>query len=143
MSGTYRELHHPADLLLEVHGSGLGQLAENALFALYDSVVEVDAVELRETVTLTGNGADAAHALRALLAEALFMIDAEGFLGATARVEVRTEGETVALRAAVWGERLDRARHELKAEVKAVTYHLLTVREDAPGAWRATFLLDV
>ncbi|MHB0980940.1 MAG: archease [Thermoleophilia bacterium] len=143
MAGSYRILHHPADLLLEVHGGGLGQLAENALFALYDSVVEVDAVELKERAALGGDGADAAQALRALLAEALFLIDAEGFLGGAARVEASTEGDTVALRAGVWGEHLDQARHELKAEVKAVTYHRLTVQEDAPGAWRATFLLDV
>lgn len=143
MAGSYRELHHPADLLLEVHGGELGQLAEHALYALYDSVVHVDTVEPKERVDLVGSGAGAAQALRALLAEALFLIDVEGFLGAAATVETSTEGDMVELRAAVWGERLDRDRHELKAEVKAVTYHRLAVQEDAPGAWRATFLLDV
>lgn len=143
MSGSYRELDHPADLLLEVRGGSLEQLVENSLFALYDAVVDVDAVKPVERIELEASGSDAAEAVRALLAEALFLLDTTGFVGAAARAEVSSGSGTLAVRSSVWGERLDRRRHGLKAEVKAVTYHRLAVGRDARGAWTATFLLDV
>lgn len=47
------------------------------------------------------------------------------------------------VRAELWGESLDRERHELLAEVKAVTYHRLQAEAHPAGSWRAAVLLDV
>jgi len=41
------------------------------------------------------------------------------------------------------GETLDRRRHTLLTEVKAVTYHQLAVETVPEGGWRATLLFDV
>jgi len=47
------------------------------------------------------------------------------------------------LRAHIWGERIDPARHHPAVEVKAATYFGLSVREDPPGRWVAECVLDV
>ncbi len=47
------------------------------------------------------------------------------------------------VKACVFGEKADKAVHNLLTEVKAVTYHQLDVSRDDDGGWRATVLLDV
>ena len=146
----YRDLDHPADVWLEVRGRNLAHLAENALFALFDTMIAVADVAPELTVRVEGSGDDPAQALRALLAEALFLFDAAGFAAAGARVEEPSVSDTghhgrtpTVLRATLWGEPLSPERHETRTEVKAVTHHLLAVTEDAEGGWRASVLLDV
>lgn len=141
-AAAYRVLEHPADLWLEVFGVGLPQLFEHGLLALYDNLVAPSAVRLTESRTAAAQGATAVDALRALLAEALFLFDTEGFLAAGARVTVG-EGVPITARAELYGEPLDRDRHELLAEVKAVTFHRLQAEAHPDGSWRATVLLDV
>lgn len=141
----YRELDHPADLWLEVWGDGLPSLAENALFALYDTMVSTEDVATHDTAELSGVGAEPAEALRSLLAEALFLFDTQRFAAAGARVTVEIQAETgqTLLRATLWGETLRGDRHRLKTEVKAVTHHLLQVVDEREEGWRATLILDV
>ena len=141
-AAAYRVLDHPADLWLELYGARLPQLFEHGLLALYDNLVALSGVRLTASRTVEAQGASAADALRALLAEALFLFDTEGFLAAGARVTVEA-GAPITVRAVLCGEPLDRERHELLAEVKAVTYHRLQAEAHPDGSWRATVLLDV
>jgi SHS2 domain-containing protein len=46
------------------------------------------------------------------------------------------------LSARLAGERLDYDRHEFETEIKAVTYHQLTVRQEN-GRWSARVIFDV
>jgi SHS2 domain-containing protein len=170
MSGACAELDHPADIWLEIMGPDLPQLFENALYAFYRQIVDVKTIAPDCEVAIEAVGNSVESALRALLAEALFRFETEGFLAAGAAVTVEPAGrasppadsaagvapgpeatpERVAsaapgLRATarLWGERADRSRHELLAEVKAVTYHQLTATQLPEGGWRATVLFDV
>jgi SHS2 domain-containing protein len=56
------------------------------------------------------------------------------------RVTVADHGHAV--HAALKGEAIDPSKHELSADVKAVTLHGLTVEHNATG-WRAQVTLDV
>ena len=118
------------------------------LVALYDNLVALPDVRETESRTVAAAGDSVADALRALLAEALFLFDTQGFLAAGATVTVEggasvEEGVPTAVRAELYGEPLDRDRHELLAEVKAVTFHRLQAEALPDGGWRATVLLDV
>ena len=67
------------------------------------------------------------------------------------RFEISIEGLTVdgpgdrsiLLRAAVWGEHLEIAKHQPAAEVKAASYCELAVRRDPDGQWLAQCVVDV
>lgn len=140
---VYRELEHPADRFLEVWAPDLEGLLVRALYALYTTMVEPRAVVARDTLRLHAEGIDPSELLRAVLAEALYRFDAGGFVaaGATARVAQDVQGWSGDVDLA--GETLDRSRHTTLSEVKAVTYHRLSVRPDDGSGWHATFILDL
>jgi SHS2 domain-containing protein len=161
---AYSEREHPSDLFLEIHGRDPAELAENALFAFYDQIVELEGFEAQGEVTLEASGHGLDEALRSLLAEALFRFETEGFVAiggnvAAQRGSAAAGGGSAAagggsaatrdvaepqwrLSADLWGENADRSRHTLLHEVKAVTYHQLGAVETG-GAWKATVLLDL
>lgn len=166
---VYAELDHPADLFLEITGSDLPKLFENALFALYDQVAVLAGFEARRELPITVWEASLPDALRALLAEALYLFETEGFVAVGAEVNVDTAGGPgesagdrrcvgardgrsgaagdgtgyLRVTARLWGENADKRRHALSTEVKAVTYHQLAVARTLGGGWRATVLFDV
>ena len=157
MSGAYVELDHPADIFLEIRGPDFPRLFENALYAFYDHVVELGSVNPHRELLLQVSAPSAAEALRRLLTEALYHFETEGFVGAAAAVEVASaDGSAEAARTAnaqdlagmqvkahVFGEKADKALHNLLTEVKAVTYHQLEVSGRDDGGWTARVLLDV
>jgi SHS2 domain-containing protein len=156
--GVYRELEHPADLLLEINGLDLAALFENALFAFYDQAAELQGFAANREVSIAVQGTSPADALRALLSEALYRLETEGFVAVGAEVKIETDtssgrvgtqtGETgpdtggVQAVARLWGENTA-DRHTLATEIKAVTYHQLALERMADGTLRATVLFDV
>jgi SHS2 domain-containing protein len=142
--GAYADLNHPADVFLEVWGKGLSELFENALFALYDHLAELEDFETGRNETITVEEADPAAALRALLSEALYRFAAHKFVAIRAKIEVKTTATSqVRVEAHLSGETIDERRHTLIDEIKAVTYHQLSVEAQPEGGWRATVLFDV
>lgn len=142
--GVYAELDHPADAFVEIWGSGLPELFENALFTLYDHVADIGGFETERTETITVEGPSPADALRSLLTEALYRFATEGFVAAAAQVEVQGQtGHALRVTAVLHGETVDRTRHSLATEVKAITYHRLAVEPAPSGGWRATLVFDV
>jgi SHS2 domain-containing protein len=141
---VYAELQHPADLFLEIWGRDLPALFENALFALYDQLAELEGFESRRKETITVQASSPGDALRALLSEALYHFATDGFVAARAEVNVQTPAaDEVRVDADLHGENVDKRRHTLLTEIKAVTYHQLSVETVPEGGWRATVLLDV
>ena len=160
-SAAYAELEHPSDLFLEIRGHDLPRLFENALFAFYDQIAEIQGFEARRELALRVRAPGLEEALRSLLSEALFQFDTEGFVAAGGHVTVKgragdrpdpaRDGASGQAQAAVgdwrvvarlWGDRAHRERHTLLHEVKAITYHRLEVRRTDTG-WKATILLDL
>jgi SHS2 domain-containing protein len=72
------------------------------------------------------------------LRELLYHFDAEHLLFGTFEVQVRKDGLT----ASAWGEPLDRSRHNMEHEVKAITYHGLRV-EKVGDVWEAEVIVDI
>jgi SHS2 domain-containing protein len=145
MSGAYTELEHPADLFLEIRGRDLDELFENALYAFYSQVADLEKVEGRNVASLDVRESSLDEALRTLLAEALYRFDIEEFIAVAARVTVQTDRADgdVRVTARLWGGRPERQPGSLSTEVKAVTYHRLAVTQTSGGGWRATVLFDV
>ena len=158
--GVYEELEHPADLFLLISGSDLPGLFENALFALYDQMAVLSGFEARQEIVIDAKETSLAEALRALLVEALYRFAVGGFIavGAEVDVDAPTTAEDssdiagsgadaapadVRVSAQLWGETADKRRHTLLTEIKAVTFHRLSVARAPDGTWRATVLLDI
>src|SRR6267378_804706 len=115
---------HTADLGLRVRAPDLDTLFAEAAEALSAVLVEErDTVRATMRVEVYLTGTDRELLLFDWLKELLYHFDSEHLL--FGKFEVKLDGGS--LTATAWGEPLDRNRHVLEHEVKAITYHGLSV----------------
>ena len=76
-----------------------------------------------------------------LLQEIIFLKDAEQLLLRIESVEIGYDG-LYFLKAIGRGEQIDRGKHELIVDVKAVTLHMFKVEQTLRG-WDAFIILDI
>ncbi len=140
--GTVETFDHTADVGLRITGTDLDDLFRTAAEGVFDYIVaNRDAVRVasREPVALTADGA--LDLLVAWLNELIFRCETKHTLYTLFEVLVAGDGRS--LRAEVGGEPIDRDRHELDHEVKAVTHHALDLHADERGGWVAEVILDI
>ena len=135
----YETFDHTADLGLRVRAADLGTLFTEAAEALFAAIVEdPSTIRPAQAVEVRLQAEDREYLLFDWLKALLYHFDAEHLLFRRFEVKV-TEG---GLEGRAWGEPLDRARHELSHEVKAITYHGLRV-EQTPAGWEAEVIVDI
>ena len=135
----YEVFDHTADVGLRIRApdrSSLFAEAARALFSLV--VVNLDAVQAVEERHYELAGEQDEYLLFDWLSELLYTFETEHLLLSEFQVELSPEG----LRATCRGERVDRSRHELDHEVKAITYHGLKVERSGEG-WLAEVIVDI
>ncbi len=127
-------LDHTGDIGIEVRAGSREALFAEAAAALFEILAEkpVDSRGTPESLPIPGG--DPAEALRDFLAELLYRFSMErkmyvGFAAGSGTVE------------AAW-EPYDAARHPLRTELKAVTWHQLEVTREN-DAWSARVIFDV
>jgi SHS2 domain-containing protein len=130
---------HTADLGLRIHAPDLNALFADGGQALLSVIVsDSNTVEPRDRLTVRVAGTDLEYLFVDWLDELLFLFESKRFLAS----EFETQLDDTGISATVRGEPCDPARHALAHEVKAVTYHGLTVEQSADG-WRAEVILDI
>lgn len=135
----YETFEHTADVGLRIRAGNLSKLFQDAGRALFSViVVNLDTVRPLQEVTLRVEADDREELLHDWLAELLYTFDAEHMLFSSFQVALGETGLTATAR----GERFDEDRHELDAEVKAITYHGLKLVEEN-GGWLAEVIVDL
>ena len=135
----YEIFEHTADLGLRIRADDLKELFEEAARGLFSVIVaNFDAVRPVDEVTFQVKGTEHDELLRDWLAELLYAFHGRHLLLAQFDVRLDREGLTATTR----GEPVDLARHEIDAEVKAVTYHGLKVEQEQDG-WLAEVIVDI
>jgi SHS2 domain-containing protein len=135
----FETFDHTADLGLRVRAADLETLLAEAAAALFSAIVtDLASVQPRECREIRLPVDDREYLLFDWLKQLLFLFDAEHLL--FGRFEAHLGAESFVGRA--WGEPLDRERHVLEHEVKAITYHGLRV-EPADGGWLAEVIVDI
>src|SRR5436190_4781682 len=128
---------HTADLGLRVRAADLATLFAEAAEALFSVIVEdLSSVRPERAVEVRLEGDDREYLLYDWLKDLLYHFDAEHLLFSRFEARVSDSG----LEGRAWGEPLDRSRHELAHEVKAITYHGLKV-EQTPDGWLAEVIV--
>ena len=135
----FREIDHTADLGIVVEADSPEDLFRCAGLALFSLMVNVSHVELREERQELVQSDGWEELLREWLALLLRQFLQDGFIAAKITVD---EVDATHVRARVAGEKIDYDRHEFETEIKAVTYHQLSVTCD-DGHWRARVIFDV
>jgi SHS2 domain-containing protein len=132
-----------SDVTFHAWGGSLDELFGVAVDAVTNTMVaDLEAVRplTRRVVEVTAEALDIL--LLRLLDEVVFLKDSEGMLFRAEQVGVDAGGPPHRVRATLVGERIDRGRHDLVADVKAVTLYGLRV-EHVDGLWHASVTLDV
>jgi SHS2 domain-containing protein len=132
----YILVDHTADMMVKAFGRNLEECFANAAFALFDQTVDLSGIGTSEETDIRVSGIDDEDRLYSFLSEMLFIEDADNLI--LKEFEVGFEGDEVVCHAR--GETLDRARHRIRSEVKAVTYHMMEVDRETPSV---TVLFDV
>lgn len=132
-------IEHTADVGIVARGATREELFANAAIALFALMVDLAGVKEREERRVEVAAQDWGGLLVRWLSELLYYVDAEELLFRRFQI---LELEPFRLVAQAFGETIDRKRHRLHFGVKAVTKHMLEVREE-DGRWRAQVLLDI
>jgi len=135
----YKFINHTADIGIKIWGESLKELFKNAAYALFDIIAELNKVKVENFIEVKIEGEKIDELLADWLRDLLYKFNGEGYLLKKFKVEEVSEK---GLKAEVGGEKLDLARHSLKREVKAVTYHGLTVKR-RDKRWEAQVIFDV
>jgi SHS2 domain-containing protein len=135
----FETFDHTADLGLRVRAPDLDTLFAEAAAGLF-SVIVTDLGSVKPTVQreVCLPADDMELLLFDWLKALLYWFDCEHLLFGKFAVKLTEAGLT----GTAWGEPLDRARHQLEHEVKAITYHGLCVEQTADG-WLAEIIVDI
>ncbi|HLO27466.1 MAG TPA: archease [Geobacteraceae bacterium] len=132
-----------ADVAFEAWGATAEEMFTAAADALMNVMVDdLSSIRRVEELDLRLEEADPEFLLFDFLNELVFYKDARRLLLRVSSLAIERHDELFFLRASLYGEEADRARHALNADVKAVTFHRFRVEETGEG-WRATVVLDI
>jgi SHS2 domain-containing protein len=132
----YEVLEHTADVMIRTRGGSLEECFANAAYALFDQMVDAELIEPIVAYEFEVDGFDLESLLLNFLSEFLFILDTKRLV--FNQFEVAIEGLSV--RCLARGERIDLQRHGPKKEIKAITYHMMSIDLDPPSV---TVVLDI
>jgi SHS2 domain-containing protein len=124
---------------VDVYGATRKALFCNAALALSAIMTAASSIMVKEERSLTIRGASLDDLWINYLRELLYLMNGECFLVRTLDIP-KLDRKTLHFIAK--GEPLDRNRHEIFTEIKAVTYHQAEVKKTAHG-WAGRFIVDV
>jgi len=139
MKKPYTLLDHTADMRIRVTGDDPADLFKNAGLALADLICDPDTLTPEETMTIDITGDDPADLMVNYLRELLYQWTGNEKL--IKMVDILRVSDT-ALSARIVTARYEARHHTILNDIKAVTYHQITVGPVGNG-WQATIVFDV
>ncbi|HNT69389.1 MAG TPA: archease [Syntrophorhabdaceae bacterium] len=132
----YRIIDHEADTGFEAYGRTMEELFQNGVSALFSLITDAKAVRplVEKRIEAGGNG----ELFVNFLNDILYLWDTTRFIPNAVSVRIKGQNAEGLLK----GEFFDPARHAIRQEVKAVTYHKFRIVEEQ-GALKATVIVDV
>jgi SHS2 domain-containing protein len=129
-SKVYEYLEHTADLRFRSFGRTLGECFANAGKAVFSYILDLSTVDDQVEKVIELSAPTPEMLLHDYLSEMLYLFETENFVCSGFHVSVKHEKEGYVLSARVSGETVDPARHVMLGDVKAVTYHELSVKRE-------------
>ena len=135
----YELVDHTADLGIRVWADDIKGLFEEAARALFDIITDLTKVEAHLKREIVIQGSSREELMVAWLNELLYLYEVERLLFRDFSIAEIDEGTVTGM---ANGEECDKARHPIKTEVKAVTYHQLEIKEHGER-WQARVIFDI
>jgi SHS2 domain-containing protein len=136
-------LEHTADLYIAAYGGSFEEAFENAAYAMFEGMTNLEKVQHLREDTVEVEGYDEQSLLYNWLEALLVKFDLTGCLYSRFKVEeIERTSKGYKLKAHVWGETFNPKKHVSKVGVKAVTYHQMEIIRQ-PNLVTVKFILDI
>ncbi len=119
-----------ADVGYKAYGKTLDESFENAALAMFEVITDTSKIEPKIERKIEVKSEDECALLYDWLSEFLVLLDVDFLVFSKFEVKINKEEDGLSLKATAWGEEFNPEIHESRAEVKAVTYHLMDVKQD-------------
>jgi SHS2 domain-containing protein len=129
-----------ADVAAAAYGRTLNEVYANAALALMEVITDTRKVDEKKERTFEVRAHDWKSLMFNWLNDVLYASITEGMLFSKFRVDI--DERTFVMKATAWGEKTDPKKHDMRGEVKAVTYHKMEIRKEGEY-WRAQVIFDV
>ena len=139
-SMTYRLIDHTADFGIHVVGSDLKALFENAADAMFDLIVDRRKALGAQNREIEIGGEDWPDLMVNWLRELLYLWNGNGLI--VKRTDIVSISE-YNISAIAKVDPYDPSLHDINEEIKAVTYHQISVRPKGDQGWESTIIFDV
>lgn len=126
----YEQFSHTADIGVRVHGKDLKELFENAAFAMFDIVADLENISGETVKTFELEAPDKEALLVTWLDELLYNFYTKQLIFFKFEVEELTDTR---LKARATGRPVGANRNRLKTEIKAATYSGLNIKSSGGG----------
>ncbi|MCD6323788.1 MAG: archease [Desulfurococcales archaeon] len=140
--GGFKFLEHTADAYVEASGRSLEEAFINAAKALFELITDTSKVCKSVVREVRDEGLDLQNALYRWLEDLLILHDSEGLVFSDFDMRIKELQDKIAIEGRAWGEKFDPSKHEVRTEVKAVTYSLMEIKE-IDGCWIARVVFDL
>jgi SHS2 domain-containing protein len=139
---TYRFLPDVAlaDIAFEAESDTPEGLFQDCALAIADIMVDPGTLRASVERRFALEAPDLDRLLYDFLTELIVVKDVDSLLFGSFQVELNLD--IPSLRVVAKGEPIDRQRHRLRNDVKAVTMHLFGIKREG-GKWRTTVVLDI
>jgi SHS2 domain-containing protein len=135
----YEDVPHTGDIAFKVFGKDLNKLFENAAFALFSHIIDIEKVDKDEEVPVRVQAKDQGELLINWLNELNFIAQTRLIVFRYFSVE---KLESASLSATASGETYDSHRHGPFQEIKAVTFHGGEIRK-TPQGYECLIVCDI
>lgn len=129
-----------ADIAFQAESRTIDSLFESCARALTDIMVDPKTLRAKTSRSIQLESTDTEMLLYDFLTELIIIKDVDSLLFKEIKVSVGKGGNS--LSASLKGEPIDRVRHTLRNDVKAVTMHMFSIKKEGP-LWKATVVLDI
>ena len=128
-----------ADIAFIAYGKDLNEMFANSGLAMSEVMVDTSQVSQDECREIRVSGIDMKSLMFNFLNAVLVIVDSEGIVFSRFDVDVNEAG--ISLSARCFGQKVS-GEMETRTEVKAATYHQMSIEKDA-GLWKARVILDI
>ena len=132
----YRFLEHTADIKFQANGKTLNEVFENSALAVSNYLSRGEAIKSAKCKIINLSGNDLESLFYNFLDELLYLLDAENFIVAKAKVTIHGYN----LQAELFGDKA--SNYKDLDHIKAATYAEMFIKKTSSG-WQAQAVLDV
>ena len=135
----YEFFEHTGDIGVRVFGKNHRDLFQNAFKAFFATLTEPEGIKpsQKKMIRVTNEGWE--RLLVSWLSEYLYLFETDQWLFRECEIQSLNKNQVQAIG---WGEKFNPERHRIKTEIKAVTYHQLSIQKK-DDLWETKIILDI